>query len=209
MTGVCGGGRDLGALFELHAQIMLANVGEVEDDSEEVDDEGEPEGGRVAPLVDGHATKDDAEPHADVPTGEDGGVGSASLIVGRKVDEHGLESRPDVSVAKSDDDGCSVEAYGVLEESEEEVAKDTDEDAVVDILHHPTLAQGTCSHKTREDKSTAQDGKPSSRTCAHAKPLLAVDGEVGGKDSVGEAYGDHDETLAPAFYEKEAVERKG
>ena len=188
---------------------MCLGVGKVEKDAKGVDEQGEPEGGGVASVVDGDAAEHDAEPHADVPTGELGGVGGASLVVGGEVDKHGLHTRPNMTVAQTNDEGGTIVANGMLQEGEKEVAEDTDEDAVVDILHHPSLAKRTCPDETGEDEAAAEDGEPRTGASGHVEHFFAVDGEIVGQHAVGHADAHHDDALAPAFQEEEAVEGEG
>ena len=142
---------------------MLSYIGKIENDPEKIDGEGKPECGRVAPLVYGCAAKYDTKSHADVPACENRRVGCAALVVRREIDEHGLESWPYMSVAKSYDDGSSIESYGVLQSCEKEVAEDADKDAVIDIIHHPALAQRASSDKTGEYESCLLYTSPSPR----------------------------------------------
>ena len=191
------------------AKVVVLYIEEVEDDSEEVDDEGEPEGGEVACVVDGESSADDAESHADVPTGELGGVGCAALIVGCEGDEHGLHAWPDVAVAESDDEGGSVVADGGVESGEEEVAEETDEDAVVDVLDDVTPTEGTGTNESGEDESAAEHGEPCSCTGGDVEHFFSVDGKVGGEYAVGSADAGHHDSFAPCSEEEEAVEGEG
>ncbi len=55
-----------------------------------------------------------AHAHAQIPRGEQRGVGSTALAVGCHIDEHHLESRPQVPVAQTDDEWCEVISDGVM-----------------------------------------------------------------------------------------------
>ena len=58
-----------------------------------------PECSSIAEIFDNGTTKEDADTDAKIPAGEEGGVGSASLVVGGYADDHVLEGRPEMTIA--------------------------------------------------------------------------------------------------------------
>ena len=64
-----------------------------------------PECGVVAKMLGNNAADEHASAHAEVPRGEYGAVGCATLVVLGNGDNHVLESRPHVPVSKPDEDG--------------------------------------------------------------------------------------------------------
>ena len=187
---------------------VTLHVGEIEKDTEDVDKEGEPEGGGVACVMDGDATEDNTESHTDVPTGELRRVGCATFVVGGEVDEHGLHTWPDVSIAKSDDKGGTVVGQGSLKQGEEQIAEETDEDAVVDVLDHLSFSQRTCPDEPGEDETTAEDSKPYSCASCHVEYFFPIDGKIVGKHTVGQTDTYHHYPKAPPLEEEKAVEGK-
>lgn len=184
---------------------VVFDVAVVKEYACDIDAEGQPESGAVAKVLREDTAEDDAEAHADVPTDELGGVGCSAFRVGCEVDEHGLHAGPDMSVAKTDDERCTIVADWILEGSKEEIAEETHDDAVVDILHHPPFTERAGTNETREDESSAKHCKPSTCARRHPQDLFAVDGEVGGKDAVAHADADHNDSLAPSLDEEETV----
>ena len=85
--------------LDLSFEEELARLEEVEEDAGEVDENDGPEGCSVAKGFGDDATDKDAEPHANVPGDEDGGVGGASLVVVSHRYHHVLEGWPKVAVA--------------------------------------------------------------------------------------------------------------
>ncbi len=67
-----------------------------------------PKGCFVAEVFGNSATKEYAQAHAKVPTGEQSGVGCAALVVAGHADDHVLEGRPHVTVAQTDEQSRSV-----------------------------------------------------------------------------------------------------
>lgn len=131
-----------------------------------------------------HASEDDAKSHANVPAGEEGGIGCASLVVGSEVDEHRLHAWPYMPVAEAYDEGCAVVANGIFEQCENKEAEHADEYAVADILHNLALPQGASADEAREYQTAAENGEPCASACGHAEFLLAVESEIVGKHSV-------------------------
>ena len=62
------------------AIVGISDVSEVEDDAEDFDDPGTPEGGVVVVVLGQIAADEDAEADAKVPGREERGVGGAALI---------------------------------------------------------------------------------------------------------------------------------
>jgi len=202
--------RDLPhALSQPVLDEVSPHIGEIEDDTQEIDHEGKPERSRVARMVNRHSAKEHTQTHADVPARQLRGIRRTSLVVRRQIDEHRLHAGPDVTVAQSDDDGCAIEAYGILQEGEQQVAEHADEDAMIDILHHPAPAQSPRTNQTRHDQARTQHRKPRTRTSRHAQFLLPVDGKIRSQHAIRQADAHHHHTLAPTLHEEEAVEGKG
>lgn len=84
---------------------MLAGKEEEEEDACEVGDPHHPEGGVVVDSFGKDASEEDAESHARIPRGEEGGVGCTTLVVGGEIDEHVLIGWIHVTVAESYDEG--------------------------------------------------------------------------------------------------------
>ena len=160
-------------------------------------------------MVDGHASKDDTKTHANVPTSKLGGIGCAALIVGSEVDEHRLQSWPNVTIAQAYDEGSTIIANGILQKCKEEVAKHTDENAMIDIGHYFSFSQRTCTYETRENETATKDGKPGSCASCHVEDFFSIDGKISGKDSIGCPHTNGNETLAPTFQQKKAIEGNG
>ena len=71
--------------------VVGSNYSEVEDYAEGIDGDACPESGMVAEMLRDGAACQHAHAHAQIPAGEDGGVGGAALAVRRHVDEYHLE----------------------------------------------------------------------------------------------------------------------
>ena len=92
------------------ADEVLASVGKEENDTEGIAYPGNPEGCAIGKELRCYATNNDAQAEACLPSREQGTVGCTSLRVRCHVDEHRLERGEHVTVTKTDNEGCSVEA---------------------------------------------------------------------------------------------------
>lgn len=181
-------------------------MGEKEEDACSIDSEGRPKGSGVAEVMYCHTSEDDAETHADIPAGEEGGVGCAPLVVGSEIDKHSLHARPDVAIAETYYKGCTVVAYGIFQQGKKQKAENTNENAMADVFDDFPLPQCASADKAREYQPTAKYGKPCARASSHAQHFFAIEGKVVGKHSVGQSDASDNNAFAPSFQKKETVE---
>ena len=76
-----------------------------------VDQNDAPERSGITHKFGDDSTEEYSQTYADVPRHEDGGVGSASLVVVCHVDGHVLEGGPHVTIAQSDEQCGTVVAH--------------------------------------------------------------------------------------------------
>ena len=107
-----------------------------------------PECSSITEILDDGTTEEDADTDAEIPAGEEGGVGCASLVVGSNADDHVLEGRPKVTIAKADEDGGTLIAHHVGASDEKQIADGRGEDADTCIIDEPALAQHLASLQT-------------------------------------------------------------
>ena len=121
---------------------------EEKEGSDTVHDGNPPECGSIAEILDNGAAEENAYTDAEIPAGEEGGVSCASLVIGGYTDDHVLEGRPEMSIAKSNEDGSTVVAHHIGTSHEEQVADGGGEDADTCIIDEPALAQHLASLQT-------------------------------------------------------------
>ena len=121
---------------------------EEEEGSNTVHDGNPPECSSIAEILDDGAAEENADTDTKIPAGEEGGVGSASLVVGSYADDHVLEGRPEMAIAKADEDGGTIIAHHVGTSDEEQIADGGGEDADAGIVDEPSLTQHLSSLQT-------------------------------------------------------------
>ena len=114
-----------------------------------VHDGNPPERSCIAEILDDGTTEEDAYTDAKIPAGEESRVGCAALIVGGNADNHVLECWPEMTIAKTDEDGGTVIAYHVGTGDEEQIADGRGDDADTCIVDEPSLTQHLASLQSR------------------------------------------------------------
>lgn len=104
--------------------IIPAHIREIEDDAQCVECRPAPKGSMVAEMLGKGTARKHADTHAQIPRGEQCGVGSTALAVGSHVYEHHLEGRPQMPVAQADDERCEVISDGIVYGCEDDEAAD-------------------------------------------------------------------------------------
>ena len=72
---------------------------EEEECANTVHDGNPPECSSIAEILDDGAAEENADTDTKIPAGEEGGVGSAALVIGSYADDHVLEGRPEMTIA--------------------------------------------------------------------------------------------------------------
>jgi len=127
---------------------VLTGVCEEEEDAKSVANPSNPKCCAIGEVLCNDAAKNDAESDTSLPSCKEGAIGCATLRIGSEVDEHRLEGWEHVSVAKTHDEGCSVEAQGIVKGCEKQIAEERDDNAVSGILSNSSLPQSSCSDKS-------------------------------------------------------------
>ena len=141
------------------AIVRIAHMSKVEDDAEDFDDPGAPEGGVIVVVLGQIAADQDSETDAEIPGGEEGGVGSAALIGRSQVDKHILEGWPEMSVAEADEQGAAVEAPDVVQQGKEQIADAADACADGGIVEDAALLQRAAANEARHEEAGCQNRK--------------------------------------------------
>ena len=130
-----------GGSAELVGLEVAADGGEVEDEAEQVDCPGGPEGTVVAEVFGKQAAYEDPQTNAGIPGGQDGGVCGAALRVLGQVDEHSLESGVHVAVSQTYYKSCSIITDGVVQGGKQQVAEYADRYAHRGVAGYLVLTQ--------------------------------------------------------------------
>ena len=185
---------------------MRFSVSKEKNHSCQVAEPSHPEGCAIGEVLCHYASEYDAKADSRLPSREECAVGCAALRVGGKVDEHRLKGREHVSVAQADDEGCSVEAPGIVQGCKKQIAEEGDDDADGGIPYDASFPQASCSYQSARDETNAKQREEEACAGRDAEFLLCIDGDVSAYDAVGEAVACDAKCLGPTFQQEEAVE---
>lgn len=190
------------------AQETASCIYEIECHTHDVYGESEPEGGRVAPEMFGHAASAyDAGADTQIPRGEDGGVGRAAPFVRGEVDEHGLHGRIHVAVAEAYHQCGGIIAVEVWQGREYKISAHRYQHADRCVVYDLAFAQRAAARQAREDKPAGEDHEECARPRCYVECLLTVYGDVCRNYAEREGEGGHAYAFAPPLEQDEAVER--
>ena len=165
-------------------------------------------GGEAKTLGD-DASEEDAEPHAEIPRDEDGGVGGAALIVAGYFDKHVEEGGIHLAVAETDADGGGIEGPGLLHEGENGVSDQRKEHAYGGVAGHASLAQAARTEKAGDEESRGEEHEEDTGAVGDAEPFLAVEGHIVAHHTPAEAEEADVDGQEPCPAEEEVVEAEG